>query len=733
MSAWWLRPAAIATMLLTLSAAAGGDGGDGDRLIHQSAPAANALLGQPDGLTMPQTITPVTVSSPAGIHALLQSSDLGSAWRLSTNREGTGAALRFSPESGGVWDWSARAAVEIGIRNPGTAPLTVRASITNPDAKDLTGTCQTAATIMPGQKELLSLRIVPTPQAPDYEIFRPFFKYYTHVDVRDNTVDPTRINALTVWIDIPAAGDAIEIFQPQLSGVGRPGPIPFFPFVDRYGQYIHADWPGKIHSDADFALRRTEEEKDRANWPGPKNWSKFGGWADGPQLEATGFFRVAKHEGKWWLVDPEGKLFWSYAPTGAGFGQDLTPVTDREYWFSDLPPRDGPAGQFYSPGPKVLYQYYRDRDYLCYQFSLANAQIKYGADATERLKRVTAERLRSWGFNSMGAWSAAAQMQHGQTAYTTIIHYSAPGLSSHMPDVFNPEWEASLRARLQQERDTTAKDPWNIGYFVDNERKWARFPRFIGVALQALEAKPDVVSKSVFIADLQAKYQTIERLNESWGTQHASWDAMLQATDKVIYEHGKNAALDQDLGDFGMKFGHRYFATCRKLVKEVAPHHMYMGARLHGHVDPTLIDVQTQYCDVISYNMYDPTPDQRMSQYEDIDFPFLITEWGIDSDPRQSPFRASKAEVSIGTKIPRRGAIERFTRDAIVHPKIVGIHFFQYRDQPLSGRPDGEALLRGFVNATDTPNFELIQVNRRFAYDLYETRAGANRPPLHGE
>jgi hypothetical protein len=23
----------------------------------------------------------------------------------------------------------------------------------------------------------------------------------------------------------------------------------FFPFVDKYGQFMHDDWPGKIHSD----------------------------------------------------------------------------------------------------------------------------------------------------------------------------------------------------------------------------------------------------------------------------------------------------------------------------------------------------------------------------------------------------------------------------------------------------------------------------------------------------
>ena len=38
---------------------------------------------------------------------------------------------------------------------------------------------------------------------------------------------------------------------------------------------------------------------------------RFGGWADGPKLNATGAFRTEKLDSKWWLVDPDGRLFFS--------------------------------------------------------------------------------------------------------------------------------------------------------------------------------------------------------------------------------------------------------------------------------------------------------------------------------------------------------------------------------------------------------------------------------------
>ena len=35
----------------------------------------------------------------------------------------------------------------------------------------------------------------------------------------------------------------------------------FFPFVDRFGQFMHDDWPGKLHDESDFAKVQNAEEK----------------------------------------------------------------------------------------------------------------------------------------------------------------------------------------------------------------------------------------------------------------------------------------------------------------------------------------------------------------------------------------------------------------------------------------------------------------------------------------
>jgi len=55
---------------------------------------------------------------------------------------------------------------------------------------------------------------------------------------------------------------------------------------------------------------KQEEEADLKEHPEPKDRDVYGGWSAGPKLEATGYFRAEKYNGKWWLVDPEGRLFW---------------------------------------------------------------------------------------------------------------------------------------------------------------------------------------------------------------------------------------------------------------------------------------------------------------------------------------------------------------------------------------------------------------------------------------
>ena len=56
------------------------------------------------------------------------------------------------------------------------------------------------------------------------------------------------------------------------------------------------------------------------------------------------------------------------------------------------------------------------------------------------------------------------------------------------------------------------------------------------------------------------------------------------------------------------------------------------------------------------------------------------------------------------------------------HPQFVGTHWFQFCDEPTTGRGDGENYQIGFVDVCDTPYAETIAASREIGDELYQAR-----------
>lgn len=637
-------------------------------------------------------------------------SENGRALRLVPASEETPAALVASLTCG-TWDLSAYGSVQLRVRNPGTERVTVRAQVENPEAEGYRDVCRGVIVLQGGERGLLRVKLVRRPTDPGFEPFAPFLRYARNINVRDGTVEPACIASISVRVEAPAV---VDIERIAAAGQGGPAPVPFLPFVDEFGQYIHGDWQGRLYAEAAFQQRRAEEAAQMADRPGPPSWDRYGGWAGGPQLEATGYFRTAKHAGKWWLVDPEGRLFWSYGPTGVGFGSS-TPITDRLHWFRELPAKNSRFGVFYGKGRGARAGYYRDKEFETFDFAGANLLRKYGDGYAHLVAELTHRRLRSWGFNTIANWSDERIYLQRRTPYVVAIHFGGPWLD-RIPDAFDPGFRQALRDRMDRERGRSAGDPWCIGYFVQNELWWGYWDD-ARMAVHGMMQMGPTAAKRAFADDLKEQYGTVEALNAAWGSSYESWDSFLSSEDAPDPE---NPSVGEDYSAFGLGFCERYFSIVREEVKRVAPHNLYLGCRFHGHIDLDLIEAAARHCDVISYNVYGRDPGDRLNRYLGvIDRPFLISEFGIGSDPRQTPFRGDELSVDPRARVDH---LSEYIERAFTHRLVVGAHFFQYRDQPLTGRADGEAVLRGFVNVADTPHLDLVRANRAHAYGLYRKR-----------
>lgn len=497
----------------------------------------------------------------------------------------------------------------------------------------------------------------------------------------------------------------------------------FYPFIDKYGQFKHSEWPGKVKSDEDLEKARVAEEKDLAANPGPKNFTKYGGWADGPRYEATGHFRVQKIDGKWWMIDPEGYLFWSHGIVRVSHSNAVTPLEgenlkNRCFYFEDLPGKDSEFHQFYYTHDMLLKPYYTARGIdSTYDFSSANLYRKYGQDYLADFNDICHRRLKSWGLNTIANSSDKDICLMDRTPYMDrfeVVSVSFPGTGGWWPvmDPYDPSFVASLEKQLI-DRKRELEDPWCLGFFVDNEIAWGHPTN---IAEIVIKCPADQAAKKHFLSVLKGKYGTINALNKAWGTKFASWNALADNR-KAVKTNDKNRA---DYLEFNRGVIHKYYSNIRGAFDRLAPGVLYMGCRFAGYT-PDLVSIGAEYCDVISYNIYDFTLD-KVQLPEGVDKPIMIGEFHFGAQDR-GMFHCSQVEVE--SQENRGEAYVRYVESGLKHPNIIGVHWHQYSDQATSARFCGENFQVGFTDVCDTPYPETINAARNIGYRMYEFRNAA--------
>jgi hypothetical protein len=446
-------------------------------------------------------------------------------------------------------------------------------------------------------------------------------------------------------------------------------------------------------------------------------------------LKASGFFRTEKVDGKWWLVDPSGRLFWSHGIVRVGTRILVggvyhgSPVERREYLFT-LPAKGTEFARFFDTEPASTRSYYSDYpNHVVYDFLEANLCRKYGADWRERYAERAQARLASWGLNTIANSSDPVVYLRRRTPYTAIV-YSAPmgydefriagsgGNWGKLPDPFDPAWPAFMAKVLNTTLKDSLNDPWCIGFFVDNELHWGDDAYVAESVLRSPAGQP---AKKILQQRLQQKYQTAAALDLAWGTQYGTWEAFLAATALPAEDR---AAVKEDLHAFSLETIDAYFKGCRDAIKAASPRHLYLGARF-ADANAAAMKSAARYCDVISINYYYPSVDALRPVPGAAERPILIGEFhfgALDRGPLGSALRP------VLDQRERALAYRAYVRSALENPWVVGTHWFQFYDQPSSGRFDGENYQTGFLDIADTPYPETVEACRAMSRDMYRLR-----------
>ena len=479
------------------------------------------------------------------------------------------------------------------------------------------------------------------------------------------------VEAIGVTMQAPLGKPTLDIRSIQLSKED-PGSdvLDKKPVVDEFGQWIPADWPGKVKS-----LDRLEKEwsaEEAGLGEGVFGYCKYGGYLN-TKARATGFFRVEQVDGRWWFVDPDGHLFFSTSSTGMGSGGGDARMRGREDFFAAIPPVDA------APVPG------RPPQAGFYGWNLAR---RHGVDAKTKWMDLAIRRLESWGLNTIGNWSDSRLWDTHRKAY--VVNLRGWGMETGymgMPDVFSDEFPKIADKAAAEQCGPRKDDPYLLGYFIANEPPWPGRESLVVDTI--LERPPSAIQREA--KAFLAGGDTPERRKQ------------------FIYR-----AFD------------RYLEVIDAAIRRYDPNHLNLGLRFGGGVPPAEMLRASQAFDVYSMNVYATSVNAKVMEeiHRVTGRPIIVGEFHFGVPGRG----LAAGLVQVRDQAERGTAYRYYVEQAAAFPAFIGSSWFQWVDQPSTGRMDGENYNIGLVDVTDRPYRELIEAMRTTHRRLQDVHRGTQPP-----
>jgi hypothetical protein len=173
------------------------------------------------------------------------------------------------------------------------------------------------------------------------------------------------------------------------------------------------------------------------------------------------------------------------------------------------------------------------------------------------------------------------------------------------------------------------------------------------------------------------------------------------------------------------KISRHYFKVTADAIRKADPNHMVLGIRWAGSAPEPVLRANDVF-DVFSINIYrfEPPAEQIHRIYDLVQKPVMIGEFHFGAAERG----LAPSLVMVKDQIERGAAYQYYVERAAAQPVVVGTHYFQLCDQPVTGRFDGENYNLGFVNVTDLPYPELVRFAKETHRRVHAVHAGKLAP-----
>jgi hypothetical protein len=483
------------------------------------------------------------------------------------------------------------------------------------------------------------------------------------------------VDSIGIRMNAPINNPTFELHSIALS-VEDPGDqyLGEKPVVNEFGQWDLGEYEGKIHS-PDQLKKEWEAEDQEVVTTKAYNYSKYGGYLQA-KTKATGFFRTEKINGQWWFVDPEGYLFLSVGVdcVSPGGGGNIRDLDQRKGIYKELPPQN--IGDN-SPRRGL-------------SFGIWNLFRRYGANYPEKSREMIIKRMDKWGLNTIGNWSGSEVMAMNKKAYMTQLR--GVGIENGimgLPDVYTPDFALKIDAACKASVEPNKNNPWVIGYFTGNEPSW-------------LEQEERLCSM------------------------------ILDGEDKPIKTELKNWLAKGDSPELRKQFIFKTFRifleTVDQAIKKYDPNHLNLGIRFGNvmGIDREILEICKDVFDVFSFNCYDLYPKKEMMDRaaEITGLPMIIGEYHFGTVDRGM----AQSLWQVNSQQERGVAYRYYTERAYSHPGLIGTAYFQWCDQDLTGRRDGENYNCGLVDVTDRPYPHQVEAMMETAKRLFEIHQAKLNP-----
>ncbi|MDM8008983.1 MAG: hypothetical protein QUV05_22820 [Phycisphaerae bacterium] len=446
----------------------------------------------------------------------------------------------------------------------------------------------------------------------------------------------------------------------------------------------------------------------------------YGGYAGWTGNNTSGYFRVEKIAGRYYLITPDNHVFISLAFDTANY---------NDTWGGYCPPLNS------YPNP------------YCNKAKYNGSNAAWEAAVKANMQR--------WGFNSLGGWCQriANVSESVAVLWTTgqAHNLGAPRVGNGFADVYDPKF-AQAADQVAQSLAAYANDRYRIGAFPDNELGWVGGGYWgAGPTLpECFIALPATTYGKQYWAGmfLPGKYATIEDLNAAYGTSLTSFTGSESTSALNVSEIPNDPvhpAIFEDKKDFAEDIADKYYSICSAAMRGYDPNHLVFSARWalwttaydvnypeHQACNARIWKKAGQYCDIVAVNTYhDNAALEAAHQLFSRIFtaagkPLMVTEWATWANDTQfavnpgwRTYQRDRGEFYYNQmKILMDFSFTDPAGGMPVHP-FLGAQWFQYYDESGLGRTDGEKANFGLFNVKDEPYLTALDIMHTFNSQVY--------------